>query len=195
MSVFDPEKQHKDPSLKVVVALERISEAFKVLIWKKAKTLGLSPVQIQILIFLRYHSPRWANTSSLASELNVTKPTISDAVSTLISKELLVKTALPNDGRRFQLNLTEKGVTVIQQIKDYTDPIEAALGEVNDINRLFGDLQQLVLKLSQKGILSVQRTCPTCRFFDHENSHCAFLEKTLASGEIRLDCAEYETAD
>lgn len=49
-SIFDPKNQIKDVSSKIVAGLERISEAFKVLLWEKAKALGLSPIQIQILI-------------------------------------------------------------------------------------------------------------------------------------------------
>ena len=50
-SVFNPNHQETDISSKIVAGLERISEAFKVLLWEKAKLLGLSPIQIQILIF------------------------------------------------------------------------------------------------------------------------------------------------
>ncbi|MEL6557873.1 MAG: MarR family transcriptional regulator, partial [Bacteroidota bacterium] len=46
-STFNPEQQQKDISSKIVAGLERVSEVFKVLLWEKAKQVGLSPIQIQ----------------------------------------------------------------------------------------------------------------------------------------------------
>ncbi|MEO0333318.1 MAG: MarR family transcriptional regulator, partial [Bacteroidota bacterium] len=60
-SVFNPTNQQSDVSSKIVAGLERISEAFKVLLWEKAKSLGLSPIQIQILIFIAYHKSELCN--------------------------------------------------------------------------------------------------------------------------------------
>ena len=37
---------------KIVASLERISQAFRVLLWKKSKEFSLTPLQVQILIFL-----------------------------------------------------------------------------------------------------------------------------------------------
>mgnify|MGYP001953763141 CR=1 FL=1 len=90
-NIFNPNHQETNLSNKIIAGLERISEAFKVLLWQKAKTIGLSPIQIQILIFINYHKIEFCNVSHLAKEFNVTKPTISDAVKVLVNKELIEK--------------------------------------------------------------------------------------------------------
>jgi hypothetical protein len=54
-SIFNPSEQERSISSKIVVGLERVSEVFKVLLWEKAKLVGLSPIQIQILFFVAYH--------------------------------------------------------------------------------------------------------------------------------------------
>ena len=54
-STFNPEQQDKDISSKIVAGLERVSEVFKILLWENAKLVGLSPIQIQILIFVAFH--------------------------------------------------------------------------------------------------------------------------------------------
>ena len=82
-SVFNPDFQQKDISSKLVAGLERISEVFKVLLWEKAKQVSLSPIQIQILIFIAYHKQELCNVSHLAREFNITKPTVSDAIKIL----------------------------------------------------------------------------------------------------------------
>ena len=90
-SVFNTEFQQKSITSKIVVGLERISEVFKVLLWEHAKVIGLSPIQIQILIFIAYHKQELCNVSHLAKEFNVTKPTVSDAIKVLDRKKFIVK--------------------------------------------------------------------------------------------------------
>ena len=86
-STFNPAQQEKDISSKIVAGMERVSEVFKILLWEKAKLVGLSPIQIQILIFIAFHKRELCNVSHLAKEFNVTKPTVSDAVRILDKKE------------------------------------------------------------------------------------------------------------
>ena len=100
-SVFNTEFQQKDITSKIVVSLERISEAFKSLLWTYAKTIGLSPIQIQLLIFIAYHKKNLCNISYLANEFNITKPTVSDAVKVLHTKKLIKKTYASKDSRRY----------------------------------------------------------------------------------------------
>jgi len=55
-SPFNPEIQNKNLDYKIVQALERISQAFKVLLWKESTSSLLTP--IQILVFLLYHKTK-----------------------------------------------------------------------------------------------------------------------------------------
>lgn len=56
-SAFNPERQESNIDSKIVVALERISEAFRVLLWDESRDTTLSPIQLQILIFILFQSP------------------------------------------------------------------------------------------------------------------------------------------
>ena len=51
-SSFHLTEQNQKIESRIVVALERISEAFRVLLWNESKENSLSPIQIQILIFI-----------------------------------------------------------------------------------------------------------------------------------------------
>ena len=86
---------------KIITGLERLGEVFRVLLWQKAKVYGISPIQIQILLFVANHQTSLANVSYLAKEFNVTKPTISDAVRVLLKKDFLAKDLSPADSRRY----------------------------------------------------------------------------------------------
>ena len=80
MSVFNLNIQNENTGNKIVAGLERLSHVFKTLLWEKAKQHGLSPIQIQLLIFIQYHSDEKNTVSYLAKEFSVTKPTVSDAI-------------------------------------------------------------------------------------------------------------------
>jgi DNA-binding MarR family transcriptional regulator len=195
-SVFNPNQQETDISSKIVAGLERVSEAFKVLLWEKAKLLGLSPIQIQILIFINYHKIEFCNVSHLAKEFNVTKPTISDAVRVLINKELIEKVFPSSDSRSYAMQLSATGNTMVVETENFAHPLKNQLNTIdnNDLESTFQTLSTLIYKLNQIGVLTVQRTCYACKFYQKtDNKHlCNLLEKELLNSEIRIDCNEFE---
>ena len=87
--IFDP--QQPSTAGKIAVGLARISEAYRAQLWNHAKVMGISPIQIQMLIFMRYHLKNMCTVSQLAREFNVAKPTVSDAVQSLLKKQLVQK--------------------------------------------------------------------------------------------------------
>ncbi|RUA14669.1 MAG: MarR family transcriptional regulator [Flavobacteriia bacterium] len=196
---FNPEQQQKDISSKIVAGLERVSEVFKILLWEKAKLVGLSPIQIQILIFIAHHKPHLCNISHLAKEFNVTKPTVSDAVRVLDKKGFVIKDFSSPDSRSYSLSLSEKGNEIVAQTYDFSNPLKKQIDGFSskELVQLFDVLGQLIYRLNQHGILNVQRTCYGCKFYTKRegNDYCNLLERELASGEIRLDCPEYQEKD
>src|SRR5690606_11115389 len=105
-SSFNLNEQNQKIESRIVVALERISEAFRVLLWNESKENSLSPIQIQILIFIHYHSLENCKVGYLADEFNMTKATISDSVKVFLSTELVTKETDPIDIRSFSLTFT-----------------------------------------------------------------------------------------
>lgn len=195
-STFNPAQQEKDISSKIVAGLERISEVFKILLWDKAKLVGLSPIQIQVLIFIAFHERSLCNVSHLAKEFNVTKPTVSDAVRILDKKDLIIKEHSTSDSRRYSIVLSDLGNEIVSQTYDFSDPLKQVIDDFSktELESLFDTLGQLIFKLNRKGILSVQRTCYGCKFHTKKDGtdYCNLLHTTLLKEEIRLDCAEYE---
>lgn len=198
-SVFNPTHQETDLSSKIVAGLERISEAFKVLLWEKAKLLGLSPIQIQILIFIQYHTLEYCNVSHLSKEFNVTKPTISDAVRVLDKKGLVQKVSSSSDSRSYALQLSDSGQRMVSETENFAHPLKQQLDNLgnNELEQTFNTLSQLIFKLNKIGVLTVQRTCYACKFYDNriEGHYCKLLEKQLPNTEIRIDCPEFEISN
>ncbi len=194
--IFNPNEHQDELASKIVVGLERISEVFKVMLWEKAKNIGLSPIQIQLLIFVAYHKNELCNVSSLAKEFNVTKPTISDAIKVLVKKDLLIKDYSLADSRSYAIHLSAKGTQVVKDTESFANPMRGNLETLNqaDLEQLYSTLSKFIYQLNRSGLLSVQRTCFGCSFYEMKNRshHCNLLKKDLFDKDIRLDCPEYE---
>lgn len=195
-SLFNPKQQEQDISSKIVAGLERISEVFKVLLWEKAKVVGLSPIQIQILIFIAFHKQDLCNVSHLAKEFNVTKPTVSDAIRILDKKSLVTKDFSSSDSRSYSLQLTESGKKLVAEVYDFAKPLKKQLDGFtqSELESLFSTISELIYKLNHSGMLTVQRTCYGCRFHKKNSGidYCNLLQKDLKKNEIRLDCPDFE---
>ena len=182
---------------KILIGLERVSEALKSLLWEKAKIYGVSPIQNQILLFVAGHKTKICNVSHLAKEFNVTKATISDAVRVLLKKELLEKDLSPSDSRRYNLSLNSKGKELVSNLSGYAAQFEEELSSFpkKDLGTVYDTLTKLIYQLNQQDIIQVQRTCYNCKFYsgDRVDSHyCTLLKSKLKNREIRLDCNEFE---
>ena len=118
-SPFSLDQQNENIEGRIVVALERISEAFRVLLWNESKENALSPIQIQILIFIYFHTPEFNKVSYLAEEFNMTKATISDSVKVLVAKKLVSKETDATDTRSYSLSLTKEGEKIARKASTF----------------------------------------------------------------------------
>lgn len=194
-SVFNIEFQQKSITSKIVVGLERIANVFKILLWEHAKVIGLSPIQIQILIFIAYHKTEFCNVSHLAKEFNITKPTVSDAIRMLDKKKYIIKDYSISDGRSYTILLSDLGKKTVSETEKFANPIEKQLNTIGeaDLESLFKSLSKLIYQLNKSGVLTIQRTCFGCKFYDKSKNkdYCKLMEKELLTSDIRLDCPEY----
>ncbi|MCU0427607.1 MAG: MarR family winged helix-turn-helix transcriptional regulator [Candidatus Kapabacteria bacterium] len=202
LTVFNPHYNSLNTSSKIVIAFERISEAFRVMLWQVSKSTGLSPLQIQILTFLAFHNPEQRTVSYLAEEFNMTKPTISDAIKSLEEKSIVKKEPSLVDSRSYTINLTEKGNLLAQQTSIFANQFTSALGSMPPIEQefLLEHLLMIIQNFHKKGILTIQRTCFSCSFFkrypmrsaESQNSYCSLLDIQLQASDVRLDCPHHE---
>lgn len=196
-SPFDTSIQNQKTEGRIVAALERIAQAFRVLLWNESKEHTLSPIQVQILIFLRFHPADKARVSYLAEEFNLSKATISDAVKALEQKDLLSKEAETKDGRGSVLRLSSKGKKLTDKISLFSTEIQSPLEQMPaaEKQKMLSQLIQIIHHLNLAGIISVQRMCFSCQHYmnkGHMQHYCSLMKKPLASSEIRIDCPEHE---
>lgn len=195
MSVFNPEEQNRHLDSKIVAGMERLSHVFRALLWEHAKTQQLSPVQIQLLIFIRYHSADKNNVSYLAREFNVTKPTISDAIKVLEQKGMVRRIGDGADNRRHSIVLTPAGKKMVNATENFTAPFMQWVETTGQKEKeaLWQSITGLIRSLNEAGWISVQRHCYSCtHYMKKGNTHfCTLLNEILLAKDIRIDCPEH----
>ncbi len=200
-SVYDPSAPHGDVDSKVVAALDRLGEVFRLLLREKAQEYGLSPIQARFLVYLLHHGVELRRVSQLAREFGLTQATVSDAVDSLEAKGFVGREPWPADRRVVTLRLTPEGELLAAELSAWADPIREHLRhsspEESEVVMRF--LMELIGSLQRSGVITVARMCITCRFFQpdiHPGAdsphHCGLLDVPLAGSDLRIDCPEHE---
>ena len=196
-STFDLWYQNQSTESKIVASLERISQAFRVLLWTESKEHSLSPIQIQVLVFLLHHSEEKRKVTYLADEFNMTKATISDTIKTLEQKELIKKEYITNDTRSYIIQLTQKGETIANKTSFFAEQLKAPIDQLqSDVKEdLLISLLGIIKHLNKTGVITIQRMCLTCSHYkkadDGEQPFCSLLNQNLYNTDLRIDCPEH----
>jgi DNA-binding MarR family transcriptional regulator len=198
LSVFNLDNQNANLDSKIVAGLERLSQVFRILLWEKAKKHGLSPIQIQLLIFIRHHSADKTTISYLAQEFNFSRPTISDAIKILEQKKLIQKNIDENDTRSYTINLTVAGKKIVLETENFANPVTEIISKASNADKiiLWENVSNLIVRLNKLEVISVQRTCFNCKYYSikNKNHFCNLLGLKLLTKNIRIDCEEFEMA-
>lgn len=197
-NIFDLEAQNNSLNGKITAGFERLSQVFRVLLWEKAKKYDLSPIQIQLLIFIKHHSKNRATVSYMAKEFNLTKATISDTIKILEQKKYISKTVNTADSRSYTMELTTKGLEMVLLIEDFTDPLFDLISvkSQNEKTILWNTVSSLIQQLHDLQIINVQSTCHNCGYFVQQNgnNYCNLLTIKLENSDIKLDCQDHKPA-
>lgn len=195
-NIFDLEIQNNSVDGKIVAGLERLSQVFKVLLWEKAKKHDLTPIQIQILIFIKHHSAAKTTVSYLSKEFNLTKATVSDTIKILERKEYISKIENEKDSRSYSMELTMKGLEMVLLTEDFTDPLFDLVAQrsENDKTILWKNMTSIIEQLHNLKVINVQSTCYNCGYFVQRDGkkHCQLMDIPLKTNDIRLDCPDHK---
>lgn len=197
-SDFDLTEQNKSSESKIVASLERISQAFRVLLWQESKEFSLSPIQVQVLIFLLHHSEEKRKVGYLADEFNMTKATISDTVKALEQKELIRKETEALDTRSYIIHLTTKGIETAKQNALFTQEIRKPIDRLSedDKENLLFSLLNIIRHLNNTGVITIQRMCLNCSHYQSSGNgkqhFCKLMNQELQITDLRVDCPEHE---
>jgi DNA-binding MarR family transcriptional regulator len=196
-SDFNLNQQNARVESRIIASLERISQAFRVLLWQESKEFALSPIQIQVLIFLAHHHSEQRKVSHLAREFNMTKATISETIKTLEQKQLISKEFEQEDLRSYIIHLTKKGLEIAEKTALFTNQLRIPVQNLDSENKekMLLSLLHIIHHLNQSGIITIQRMCFTCSHYqrskDGQPHFCKLLDRNLATTDLRIDCPEH----
>ncbi len=191
----------EDIHTNIVAALDRIAQAFRVSLWEITKRYQLSPIQIQIMVYVLSHEYEPITVSRLSQYFNLTPATISDAVKSLTNKSYLIRQVSEQDRRVAHLQLTPLGKATAKKLSTWSETVRTAIQqfEVEDCEPVFQFLLRLIQSLQESGLISPTRMCLTCRFFqtrgkDGESQYfCDLMKKPLRLRSLRIDCPDHQT--
>ena len=202
MPEIDFSIQQEDLNRVIIVALERLSQAFRSLLWDHAKEEKLSPIQIQFLLYINSQKNRQSFVSDLAREFNLTPPTVSDAIRVLKQKGLVEKNISDADKRKFALKITGTGKKQIANFMNWQGPLVEHLYQfpLRTRQTVLVFLLNFVESLRKGKILGDVKTCFSCGYFRDSKSDaethsffCFLRDVPLNESDLRLDCPNYQS--
>jgi hypothetical protein len=132
----------------------------------------------------------------MAREFNLTKATISDSIKVLEQKGLIKRTDDAFDCRSFNFSLTDEGMKLTGMIENFTLPLDGAIATLSTPQKeqLLLSVLDLIYRLNQNGIISTQRMCYNCFYYNGDRQqlhHCNLMQKPLIVDELRIECSEH----
>lgn len=201
MSIFDPTYRAERPAGAAAIALYRISQAIGHMLRRRGEQEGLSPAQIQALLFLRFVRPGARTIGGLAQRLAATYATTSGVTDALERKRLIERQRHPDDARSVMLELTEEGRRRADALEDVLDEIEEAVAALPEDEQqvLLRAAQAIVGRLQQAGHVQIYEMCWGCQFFRRDAHpddprgphHCAFVDAPLAEPNTYRECPDF----
>ncbi|WP_328359396.1 MarR family winged helix-turn-helix transcriptional regulator [Mycobacterium sp. NBC_00419] len=167
---------------------------------RAAEANDLSSTQLRVLTWLYVGPPPAARSTTLARELNVSDPTVSDAIGTLARKGLITRQRDPADRRSHELILTAAGRKVAASVHRWTAPAEVAASKLDraDSEQLLDSLIAVLGTLHEAGLVPVSRACSTCTHLGvgqgRGDYRCLFYDTPMAVSDLRVDCADHVAA-
>ncbi len=184
--------------LKFIAAVDRLGRALRVARQQIATNHQLSLLQLQILEHMNALGPR--RVGQLAHELDLTQPTVSDALGALEQKKIVRRSRDSNDGRATVVTLTASGATLAVAARDDLAPLFRARRASSDEDQAaaLAAILEEILHLQDRGVISINRSCPSCTHYQAPGAdgagYCRLLDMVLHRRDLRVDCAEHLAA-
>ncbi len=182
---------------KLVAAVERLGRAIGAARRQAATALGLSQLGLQIVDVLADGRPR--RIGQLAAELDITQPTASEAVATLVDRGLVLRERDPDDGRAVAMRLSTAGEELAGEVRSRLAPVlraDSGSAEAADHAVALRVLLTQIARMQRDGVITVSRNCLSCRHFQAADpsspARCRLLDRDLPDADLRVDCPEHD---
>lgn len=164
---------------------------------------GLNPTQLAILRLLTRPGAAGFRVKTIAHELGLRQPTVSDSLFALERKALIERRGDPQDGRALLIHPSADGRAAVATVSGQMSLMETALASLSRKEQaaLLHIIIRMIRALLHEGDMPTQRMCVTCRYFrPHaqprtDRPHfCEFVKAPFSSADMQVDCGEHEAA-
>jgi MarR family transcriptional regulator, organic hydroperoxide resistance regulator len=175
--------------------IERLGNLVRADVRALCHAQGVRPVQFEALRYL-LQCNRYSDTPQAVTEfLGLTKGTVSQTLTVLEQKGLLVKRNDKGDKRVVHLKPTIKGRRLIEQVipsQTVASGIESL--SVSEQLEMVEALQHLLRSIQKTNGLKTFASCHTCRFNNKRDGHffCELTQEALSDDEVTLLCREHQ---
>ncbi len=183
--------------------LDRLASLQRLEQWRVSGAQGLNPTQISILRLLGRPGLAGSRVQTIAAELGLAQPTVTDSLLALERKGYILRQSDRRDGRAVHIELSEAGRTALQNAQARMTLAGKALAALSDEEQtiLLRITIKMIRALLEDGAMPVQRMCVTCRYFrphaqpqTSRPHYCEFVKAPFAADDIRLDCGDHDAA-
>ncbi|MEK7423389.1 MAG: MarR family winged helix-turn-helix transcriptional regulator, partial [Actinomycetota bacterium] len=176
-----------DLDRKVLAAVERLGRALRAARQEVATRHEVSLLGLSVIETLANCRPR--RVGDLAAELDVSQPTVSDAVTALDKRGLIQRDRDPTDLRSTPVALTDTGTRLAADTATELGPLLAAdsgteVDRATTLRVLLGE----IARLQAAGVITVNRSCLTCRHYQppgpRSRARCLLLASPLPDRDL-----------
>ena len=167
VKAFDLKEALRSEELQTALLSLRLYQGLEALIRKRGEALGLSPSQVQILLFLSYAHPRYRRTTAIAKRFSIAPATACRILNTLERKGLIRRRRHQEDRRGVEIELTAAGRRMVAQLTGIGEQLIAYLDELKAEERhiLTDALRKILHSLEESGYLAQVVICRSCPHF------------------------------
>ena len=182
---------------KIILAIEKLAFVFRHLLWDIGRKKRLTPIQIQILVYLARHSRKFCRASYISKEFGVSKATVSDAVRSLVKKKFVSKKVLNEDKRVHILELSSSGRNVSKKLSNWAKDVQKCISRFSPETKtkVMVFLMELIASLQRAGIITISRMCILCENFQmnvypksSKPHYCRLTNTQIGVEDLKIDC-------
>jgi DNA-binding MarR family transcriptional regulator len=199
LMIFDPQQRKQNRAASLSMALFRLAQAIKTINQEESEAVGLSPVQIQALLFIHHTRNDMATVGNFAAAIGASHVTAVKILNGLVNKGLINKIPSSADRRVTLLGLTIEGSFNIDKLNQWGNTLERVVQSLQEpiLEHLEAGLGAIISSLQQQGHLVVAEPCLGCVHFQPnivqgESLHfCGLIQKYLTHEASLKECPEH----
>lgn len=196
---FDPQHRKGDQASRISMMLYRLAQAIKAMNQEEGDKLGLSPVQIQAILFIRHTRSEMATVGQFAKAIGSSHVTAVKILKGIVNKGLASKIRSKSDRRITMLALTPEGLIAANRLEKWGNGLHSVVKSLDEttLEQLGHGLEEVAAGLARQGRINIAEPCEGCVHHvphaaegDHPH-YCQLIRKYLTHEAALKECPEH----